>query len=860
MSSATILGVSAVAAASAAGVAGVAGVACVACVACVAEGLTQPPTQAATKRLDRAFEFAKLKLDEQGQPIGDDGANDGGADAKADGGRGWFLPVPTTRLEPIDDADAGKVARLRADGGPMGNLMRIESLSGRSRRFVVTARVRVENGSPADGAGFPRDRVQLWARLDLPGDERGDRSVLDNMGDRPITAAQWRDYTIMVQTPEDGPAPRSLALGLLVFGKASAVVQRVRVRELGDEAWHAAPAPVSEPGAVNIVAAVRLAGLVRHFHPSDGAIATDWTLGTIALIEAAEPAADNAALARALQDRLGAVAPTVQVWAGNEGDGPAPGGKPDGATHATVWRHIGMASTGAGERRGGTMPYSSRVARAAIAAWPEGDAGPALGETATRQLAPGVWCRVPITVWATADRTLPEGKAAGAGALVPARPEGWAPAAADRGTRLANVATLWNIAQHSYPYFDRLPPHTEAETEAAATARGQAAWDAALLKAIRQSATDRSAIEHLRTLRELIAVLADGHGFVNGPGESGLTLPLRWTWADDGRGGHELVVTAAAEGTSIKPGDVVTQIGGTPVTAAYTHAAESISAATEGFRRWRALDELASVRTMAPVKVHVRRGAEGQAGNAAAWEFDASLTPVMSNQRPDEPARPTDGGEVAPGIVYFNLDGATMAKWNVALPAMRAARGVVFDLRGYPNDAAMAFLRLATPKPLQSAKWRVPQITRPDRDRLTYVEAGRWNLPPMNPRLPEHLAVITDGRAVSYAESVLGIVEAEKLAMIVGEPTAGTNGNIVSHRLGAGYSIVFTGMRVTKHDESPLHGVGVLPTHPARPTAAGIAAGRDEQLEIAVRAVQERIKAVGESSSPGGEKTPASKP
>jgi len=68
----------------------------------------------------------------------------------------------------------------------------------------------------------------------------------------------------------------------------------------------------------------------------------------------------------------------------------------------------------------------------------------------------------------------------------------------------------------------------------------------------------------------------------------------------------------------------------------------------------------------------------------------------------------------------------------------------------------------------------------------------------------------------------------------VGETTAGTNGNINQIALPGGYRIVFTGMKVLKHDGTRHHGVGIAPTVPVARTIAAVAAGRDEQLERAV--------------------------
>ncbi len=94
-----------------------------------------------------------------------------------------------------------------------------------------------------------------------------------------------------------------------------------------------------------------------------------------------------------------------------------------------------------------------------------------------------------------------------------------------------------------------------------------------------------------------------------------------------------------------------------------------------------------------------------------------------------------------------------------------------------------------------------------------------------------------DGRAISYAETWLGIVEHYRLGALVGEPTAGTNGNVNTIALPGGYSVRFTGMKVLKHDGSRHHGIGIRPTVPASRTVRGIREGRDEQLQRAIQVV-----------------------
>jgi C-terminal processing protease CtpA/Prc len=207
-------------------------------------------------------------------------------------------------------------------------------------------------------------------------------------------------------------------------------------------------------------------------------------------------------------------------------------------------------------------------------------------------------------------------------------------------------------------------------------------------------------------------------------------------------------------------------------------------------------------------------------------------------------ARPSNGTEPGPGIVYFDLNGAKNDALGEVFERLESAKGIVFDVRGYPADAAMKLLVHLHDGRTASARWNVPVVTLPDREGWSWHESA-WDLPPDKRQLTAKIAFLTDGRAISYAESILGIVEHYKLGEIVGGATAGTNGNVNPFDLPGGYRVSWTGMKVLKHDGSQHHGVGIRPTVPVEPTPAGIAAGRDEVLEKAVQVLEKQLAADG---------------
>jgi C-terminal processing protease CtpA/Prc len=155
-------------------------------------------------------------------------------------------------------------------------------------------------------------------------------------------------------------------------------------------------------------------------------------------------------------------------------------------------------------------------------------------------------------------------------------------------------------------------------------------------------------------------------------------------------------------------------------------------------------------------------------------------------------------------------------------------------MRGYPGMPGILALGHLTESTLRCARWNVPEVTMPDRLDVHFNESG-WDVKPEKPYFAARRVFLTDGRAISYAETVMGIVEYYKLGDIVGGPTAGTNGNVNPFKLPSGFIVTWTGMKVLKHDKSQHHGIGILPAVPASRTRKGVAEGRDEILTRALQ-------------------------
>jgi C-terminal processing protease CtpA/Prc len=142
-----------------------------------------------------------------------------------------------------------------------------------------------------------------------------------------------------------------------------------------------------------------------------------------------------------------------------------------------------------------------------------------------------------------------------------------------------------------------------------------------------------------------------------------------------------------------------------------------------------------------------------------------------------------------------------------------------------------------------SDSWmQIPKIIYPDRENITGYVCSGWNVKPKEPRIKGKVVFLINARAISYAESVMGYIEHYKLGEIVGQPTAGTNGNVNPFRLPGNFTISWTGMKVVKHDGSQQHLIGILPTVPVQRTIKGVMEGRDEYLEKALEIINRKAE------------------
>ncbi|MGD2218263.1 MAG: hypothetical protein PVJ64_16005, partial [Gemmatimonadales bacterium] len=283
------------------------------------------------------------------------------------------------------------------------------------------------------------------------------------------------------------------------------------------------------------------------------------------------------------------------------------------------------------------------------------DAAPIVGELIEKQIGAGLSASVPLALFSENGQTLgPEPPhSLAALRLELDRVDVDSLAADDESVRLGDVVIAWNVFQHFYPYSDVVDVE----------------WDEQLTRSLEAARADTSAEDFYYTLSELVASIRDGHGNVFHPSyrRQGC-LPLVYDWIE----GRVVVTRSRHEG--IERGDIVERLDGLEAERATLDAERYISGSPQ-WKRFRAMRSFGCGDVGTVAELVVRRGAERLEFQVERQQFDNSLYESEGN-----PIELLDDG-----VYYVDLSRAEIAAINERIAELAGARGVIFDLRGYPN-------------------------------------------------------------------------------------------------------------------------------------------------------------------------------
>jgi hypothetical protein len=367
----------------------------------------------------------------------------------------------------------------------------------------------------------------------------------------------------------------------------------------------------------------------------------------------------------------------------------------------------------------------------------------------------------------------------------------------DSAVRLANVVIAWNVFQHFYPYFEVV----------------KVDWEQELTNTLNDVYMGKSEVDYFKALSRMVAKLEDGHGAIFPQQLVQWGFPIMVSQI-----GNKIVVAATSETRMFQRGDIIQSIDGKAAADVLKEQEELISGSPQ-LRRYRALNLFGSdFKESKATVVVVRQGEKIKVQATRQVMCNQFFNPLFKDFEPVLT-------KLGDSIYYMND-----YNWNTdeTLKKLLGAKTIIINQL---KDAHL-FISHIIQQPVWSARWNVPISRYPDRKNV-FWDTARWQVQPKEPYIKAKLIFLTHPYNVSSNETYLGIIDNYKLGKLVGDSTAGTNGNVNYIPLIGGYTIMWTGMKVLKHDGSQHHLIGFKPDYPVTHTMEAILEGRDEYIEKA---------------------------
>ncbi|HSS47536.1 MAG TPA: S41 family peptidase, partial [Thermoanaerobaculia bacterium] len=422
---------------------------------------------------------------------------------------------------------------------------------------------------------------------------------------------------------------------------------------------------------------------------------------------------------------------------------------------------------------------------------------PATASPATAAASPAV---LPGAVWRP-DKTYPEMK--------DPSPE----------YRLLAVARIWNVIQLFYPY-----KHLIGD------------WDAVLPESITRMEASQGARGYALTLAAMAAHVTDGHTGVSGLPEldrffGEAPAPVGARWLEDA-----CVITLvrddpAVKATGVAVGDVVVSVDGKTVAERFAELEPYVTSSTDVARRSR----LCGYSLFGPkdsTAVLTLRGREG-------------TKQVKLPRGPWDRAKPGEVVRLLPGnLGYVDLTRLAVAEVDDMFEKLKATRGIVFDMRGYPRGTAWAIApRINTRGATYGATFRRAEVSAIFNSDV--ADSGFYFFQPLPVsskwKYTGKTVMLIDERAISQSEHSGLFYEAANGTKFVGTPSAGANGDVTDLTLPGGGEMYFTGHDVRHADGRQLQRIGLVPDVLVAPTLQGLRDGKDEVLDRAMEVLNQEL-------------------
>jgi C-terminal processing protease CtpA/Prc len=385
----------------------------------------------------------------------------------------------------------------------------------------------------------------------------------------------------------------------------------------------------------------------------------------------------------------------------------------------------------------------------------------------------------------------------------------------DSGFQLLALFRWWNIIQYWSPY--RLVAGQD--------------WPAVLAEFIPKLALAKDKNAYALAMLTLIAKDNDTHANLDSPPVrppvGTCRVPVQIRFVNDEPAVVSLIPDAEHP-VPLQPGDILESIDNVPVSrliADWTpfYAGSNIAA------RERQMGHKFTFGPCGTVAIQVRRDGKSLTLSATREEPRPTQKIRAFHDRPGDTFQ-----FLSPDIAYIKLSSIKATDVAGYIEKAKNTKGLIVDIRNYPSAfIPFALVTSLVTGPTPFAVFTVPQLENPG----AFAFGPSASVAPGPLHYSGKVIVLVDEVTQSQAEYTAMALRAAPGAIVVGSTTAGADGNVSDILLPGALRTMISGIGVFYPDHRPTQRIGILPDVVAKPTLAGLVAGRDEVLEAAIRQI-----------------------
>ena len=194
-------------------------------------------------------------------------------------------------------------------------------------------------------------------------------------------------------------------------------------------------------------------------------------------------------------------------------------------------------------------------------------------------------------------------------------------------------------------------------------------------------------------------------------------------------------------------------------------------------------------------------------------------------------------------IGYVNMGSLSRNRIDKMFDTLMQTKAIIFDIRNYPQGTAWNIVPRLTDHDSVAVKFGKPYVSIESINSPLIFNMSEYfivNADKTKPWYKGKIIMLCDEETQSQAEYTIMMFQgaAGKRVTVIGNATAGADGNVTAVRLPGGYSTYFSGLEVLYPDGSQTQQTGIRIDIKVEPTVAALKQGRDEVLQRAIEFIE----------------------